>query len=167
MRYPDNIGITGKVFNKSDYIMSIKGKKEMNFNEIDNMTIHAELLNFIFIPTLGFKGQKNGIIQLFNKKIGVPNELDLKEIKPYQRLIGMLIEGVIETNRVMNIDINMRKVLNQLGERTGVFNREEFSYALAITNLEIVVDNLQKIIKDNEITKAKIIKRSSPHSLIN
>lgn len=161
-RYADDIGITGRVFKEAEYVMSVKGKKEANFHEIDNMASYVEMSNFLFIPTYGFKSQKNGVIQLFNRKIGNPGESDLQSVKPYQKLVGMLIEGVMEANRIMNIDMNLRKVLNQLRERTGVYNREEFSYTLAITNLEVVVDNLQRIIKEHEETKGSMVSRSPP-----
>eukprot|EP00826_Nyctotherus_ovalis_P022081 TRINITY_DN17232_c0_g1_i14.p4 TRINITY_DN17232_c0_g1~~TRINITY_DN17232_c0_g1_i14.p4 ORF type:complete len:163 (+),score=32.44 TRINITY_DN17232_c0_g1_i14:1372-1860(+) len=157
------MGITGKVFKEAEYVMSVKGKRETNFHEIDNMASYVEMRNFLFIPTYGFKDQKNGVIQLFNRKIGNPSESDLQSVKSYQKLVGMLIEGVMESNRIMNIDMNLRKVLNQLRESTRVYKREEFSYTLAITNLEIVVDNLQKIIKEHEKTKGSIISRSPSH----
>ena len=167
MRYPDDIGITGKIFKNDGYYISFKGRKEMNFHEIDNVGNYAEIKNFLFLPTYGFNGQRNGIIQLFNKKKGNPDEHDIQHLKPYQKLIGMLMHNVIESNRIIDIDMNIRRILLQLGDKTQKYNKEHSRYSSAIDNLEFVVENLQKILKENEMAKSDIVRKNPIHFGIN
>ena len=141
------------------YVISLKGRKEVNFEEIDSPGTYAELHNFIFLPTYGFNSHKNGVIQLFNKKRGEPKERDVKMIKPYQQLVGMLMQNVLEANIVVDININVRSILKELGEKTGNYYREELNYTTAVNNLKSSIENLMKILKDNERYKIDLVNK--------
>lgn len=157
VKYPDNTGITGAAFQKNSYIISLKGKKEKNFHELDNIESYGEIKNFIFMPMYTFNDTKNGVIQLFNKKQGKPDDQDIQNIKPYQKLIGIMIQNSIDINRVIDIEMNIKKIINFLKETTTIFQKEEFRYTSPIDDVKIAIENMQKYINDNVANKERII----------
>eukprot|EP00826_Nyctotherus_ovalis_P021166 TRINITY_DN16782_c0_g1_i1.p2 TRINITY_DN16782_c0_g1~~TRINITY_DN16782_c0_g1_i1.p2 ORF type:complete len:169 (+),score=54.50 TRINITY_DN16782_c0_g1_i1:65-571(+) len=161
-RYSDTAGTTGQTFASAEVTISLKGKGE-EFHEIDSPGTHTNVKNFMFVPSYGFNGQKNGVIQLFNKLQGQPREEDAEKMKPYQQLVGMVMQSVLEANVVVDVNMNVRRILEELEEKTGNYYREEINYTAAISNLKSVVENLRRIIKNNELSKMKIYNREGIH----
>ena len=137
--YPDDTGITGKVFKENHPILSFVGKREPGFHEIDNIGEYVEIHDFLFAPTYGFNNVKNGIIQVFNKKGGTLNENDIKTLKPYQKLVGMLIENTLELNKAIDLDINFKRILDMLGKKTDIFNKDEIRFTTSMEDRKSVV----------------------------
>ena len=156
IRYPDDIGITGKVFKEDVCVISLKGKKEKNFHELDNIEAYGEIKNFLFMPIYGYNGIKNGVMQLFNKKQGKLDEEEIKNLKPYQKLVGIIIENIIDFDKAIDIEMNVKSILNHLGNTTTIFHEEEETCTSFIDDIKIAVQNLQMLINDNEKKKDTI-----------
>jgi len=148
IRYPINIGITGTVFREEKPIISLKGKKEKNYDEIDSTGSYGELSNFIFMPMYSFNNTKNGVLQFFNKKYGEPCDEDLSILKPYQKLIGMMIQNLIELNTTMDIGINMKNVLKNIEKKTALDELQEMQYQFGMNNVLKKLQNIDEIVCD-------------------
>lgn len=140
-------------------MISYKGTRENDFSEIDNADYSGEIRNFVFIPTYGFDSKANGVIQLFNKAQGAPSESELEKLRPYQRLVGIAMQSVKEGNRVMNIGAKMQSLLQSMSEQTASYQLAELGYSSSLDQLDAVVDNLQRILINNE--KYKKARRNS------
>ncbi len=142
------IGITGEVFRSQKPVISLKGKKEKNFHEVDNMGSYTELRNFVFVPMHGIGGTKVGVLQLFNKRDGEPDETDLDALRPYERLAGQMMQNVIELNIAIDMEINVRKVLDELGQKTALDEVQELEYNFGMNKVQKRLLKLQDLISD-------------------
>lgn len=124
IRYPVGIGIAGSVFKENKIVISQKGKGEKNFYEIDNVGTYAEIKNFIFMPTYGLGGKANGVVQFYNKKGEELNQDQIEILKPYQKLLGHMIEHLLELNAAMDISMCINQVIDAMNDKTYINESE-------------------------------------------
>ena len=101
----------------------------------------------MFVPSYGFENQKNGMIQLLNKKIGNPLVSDLQFIKPYQKLIGMLIQNVVDSNRIIDISINLKKNLIKIRRKHWPLQKCRFIFCFINRKHKIINGKSEENIK--------------------
>jgi len=157
LRYPTSEGLTGKVFNTDSIIISHKGMSSENSSEIDNADI--EIRDFTFMPTYGFDNTRNGVLQLFNRLQGGINNNEA--LKYYQKLIGLIMQNVKEGDKAMNIGLRMKGLLESLKDKTNIYQLNEVKYSSTLDDLEMLVDNLKRIIINNE-KKARTLLNLKP-----
>jgi len=144
IKYPSDIGLTGKVFKDNKWMMSNIGKEERGFHAIDTMEYHRPVKNFIFAPTYGFRKEKNGVIQLFNKKEEV-NEEEVNRLKPYQHLFGMIMQSLLEADKAVNIELDIKKIVESIKAPSNI----KEGILTSAEEIHRIVYKLQKIIDDN------------------
>lgn len=158
IRYPDNTGITGKSFTDESCIISFKGKKENNFHEIDNIESYGEIKNFIVMPTYGNGDEKNGMMQLYNKKQGKIDDQEIENLKPYQRFVGLIMQNVLDIDRAIDIEMNIKNILDFLKDNTTLFLKEEIRYSSALDDIKIALENFQQLLLKLNMARKNVIK---------
>eukprot|EP00826_Nyctotherus_ovalis_P044978 TRINITY_DN4913_c0_g2_i3.p1 TRINITY_DN4913_c0_g2~~TRINITY_DN4913_c0_g2_i3.p1 ORF type:complete len:197 (+),score=40.37 TRINITY_DN4913_c0_g2_i3:608-1198(+) len=147
IKYPLGMGITGKVFEEGEHRISDSGKEEREFQNIDNPEFHKSIRNFIFIPIYKYDGKKNGVLQLFNKKEGDPSTDELNKIAPYQRLIGMLVESLIEFDKSVQIQVNIKRLV-RLMENLISFNKTKGGSSIS-NDMQTALYKLQQLVEQS------------------
>eukprot|EP00826_Nyctotherus_ovalis_P058940 TRINITY_DN8153_c0_g1_i2.p1 TRINITY_DN8153_c0_g1~~TRINITY_DN8153_c0_g1_i2.p1 ORF type:complete len:330 (+),score=91.02 TRINITY_DN8153_c0_g1_i2:309-1298(+) len=161
IKYPDDTGITGMVFKEDTHVISLKGKREKNFHELDNIEAYGEIKDFLFMPTYGYNGTKNGVMQLYNKRQGKPDEVEVKRLENYQKLLGVMMENVVDFDKAIDIEMNVMNILSYLDKTATLFKKEESRYTSTIDDIKIAVQNLQYLVRENEMRKEQIKAKSA------
>ena len=116
MKFPCDSGMSGTAF-KEERVIFLNGKKlETNLSDLDNTGSYCTIHSFAFIPTYGINNKKNGILQLYNKKIGSITKNDLKEYSIMQSILGRILDNVMELNEALDFmllaKLTMAKIIN-------------------------------------------------------
>lgn len=134
-------------------MVSVAGKEERGFHAIDATELHKPVKNFVFVPTYGFKQEKNGVLQLFNKR-EILGEEELVKLKPYQHLIGMIMQNLLEVDKAANIEFDIKKMV-RLVESLSAPNISKEGILSSTEEIQRVIYNLQKLIDENAVLREK------------
>eukprot|EP01017_Pseudomicrothorax_dubius_P006877 TRINITY_DN12045_c0_g1_i1.p1 TRINITY_DN12045_c0_g1~~TRINITY_DN12045_c0_g1_i1.p1 ORF type:complete len:383 (+),score=80.30 TRINITY_DN12045_c0_g1_i1:63-1211(+) len=96
LRYPTNVGLSGRVFTKGTTIVENEPSKNVSYNpEIDNMSGVAVVHNIIIAPLKTTEGNIVGVMQIANKRDGKSiDEEDSKKFSRVTTLFGNIIKHI-------------------------------------------------------------------------
>jgi len=137
--------------------VSIDGKKGKEFSGIDNMEVYGKIHSYIFAPTYGLNNIKNGVIQLYNRNKEVINE---EELMSYQKFVGILMQSVIDINKAVDIELNVKRVLDSLLDKAGLYNSEGSNCVTDLEEIQLAMEVLKRIFVVNETSKRRIVDKN-------
>ena len=114
--FDTNLGITGTVFTENCAIYKNGQRLEKNFTSIDNICCHSSINSYLFIPLLNIEGQKIGVLQLYNKKNEEIHKNDMNEFIVFQKIIGQLLDNVIQLNEALDYIMSAKSTVIKLYE---------------------------------------------------
>lgn len=110
VRYPMNMGLSGKAVQKKKVLITHSGEKDANFaSEIDNFLSIYKIQNMLIAPFTDRNGNVRGIIQLINKngrmKIPESDELEIQALLP---ALGEIVKTADEALQIINISAGVK-----------------------------------------------------------
>ena len=113
---PTNSGIAGIAFTENRAVYGVVGRTKYLFQEIDHVVMNGDVLNFLFLPLYGYNEDLVGILELVNRKGGLPDENELEKFDVYQRSIGLMIKHIEEIYTTRFASDSLSKIMKYLNK---------------------------------------------------
>eukprot|EP00826_Nyctotherus_ovalis_P001452 TRINITY_DN10228_c0_g1_i1.p4 TRINITY_DN10228_c0_g1~~TRINITY_DN10228_c0_g1_i1.p4 ORF type:complete len:133 (+),score=42.78 TRINITY_DN10228_c0_g1_i1:1515-1913(+) len=108
MKFDSGSGIVGTVFAENRIVHRNGERLEKGFFEADNAIAYACIHSFIFVPLHNYKGRKNAVLQLYNKREGGIGKSDIKQLEMLRGVLGQIVENTLELSNALDYVVSAK-----------------------------------------------------------
>mmetsp|Transcript_12143 Transcript_12143/g.11994 ORF Transcript_12143/g.11994 Transcript_12143/m.11994 type:complete len:177 (-) Transcript_12143:44-574(-) len=144
VRFPINIGLSGKTYMKGKVMVVAQGEMQNYYSsDIDNLHSIPRIHNMLLFPIIDLQGHVKGVLQLINKnkKKQIPLEDEL-EVEALTTALGEVVKTADTAMEIENVALDMDYYLNKLKQNINEKARvvESEGMALVSGSMQVIQD---------------------------